>query len=340
MTSKGNLFGQNVVMFHPHPQPLPRGERGENIVPLSRFEWITSVDQELTRLVRKNEVQYRAGRIVLELTEKKEGVVVTSRDLSNGNQFRETYDYVFLAAGAIGSTRIVLQSLRNFDTPVDLKHSQKFIIPMIQLRGDAIQWPEINAFASLFLDFQSSELSPHWIHGQISVTNDYVMARLGISPFSSGWQTKLAKTLFRHLLIGWCGIHSNHSSSIRLTLSSEKQNGQHILKLIPQQVATSTKFVKRALRIFGRITRQAGAFCVYPMLQIGAPGSGNHIGGTLPMRRHPESPLDTDVLGRLNHWHRVHIVDGSVFPSIPATTVALTQMANADRIASAVPLEG
>ena len=33
-------------------------------------------------------------------------------------------------------------------------------------------------------------------------------------------------------------------------------------------------------------------------------------------------------------WNRIHLVDGAVFPSVPATTFTLTVMANAHRIAS------
>jgi choline dehydrogenase-like flavoprotein len=38
-------------------------------------------------------------------------------------------------------------------------------------------------------------------------------------------------------------------------------------------------------------------------------------------------------VGRLKQWQRIHLVDGSVFPSIPASTFTLTVMANAHRIA-------
>jgi choline dehydrogenase-like flavoprotein len=48
--------------------------------------------------------------------------------------------------------------------------------------------------------------------------------------------------------------------------------------------------------------------------------------------------LETDVFGRLPGWKRVHLVDASVFPSIPATTITLTAMANAHRIASELVL--
>jgi choline dehydrogenase-like flavoprotein len=41
------------------------------------------------------------------------------------------------------------------------------------------------------------------------------------------------------------------------------------------------------------------------------------------------------VLGRPAGWRRIHLVDASVFPTIPATTITYTAMANAHRIAAA-----
>jgi choline dehydrogenase-like flavoprotein len=45
-------------------------------------------------------------------------------------------------------------------------------------------------------------------------------------------------------------------------------------------------------------------------------------------------PGQTDALGRPHGLERVHLVDSSVFPSIPATTITLSVMANAYRIAT------
>ena len=42
--------------------------------------------------------------------------------------------------------------------------------------------------------------------------------------------------------------------------------------------------------------------------------------------------FQTDLLGRLPGWKRVHAVDATVFPSIPATTITFSAMANAHRI--------
>ena len=51
------------------------------------------------------------------------------------------------------------------------------------------------------------------------------------------------------------------------------------------------------------------------------------------MRANPGA-FESDVLGRPAGFQRVHAVDSTVLPSIPATTVTFTVMANAHRIAS------
>ena len=68
-----------------------------------------------------------------------------------------------------------------------------------------------------------------------------------------------------------------------------------------------------------------------PALRTGEPGRGFHTGGTFPMRLNPGS-FEVDLLGRPSGFSNVHLVDSSVFPSLPATTITLSVMANAHRI--------
>ena len=67
------------------------------------------------------------------------------------------------------------------------------------------------------------------------------------------------------------------------------------------------------------------------MVQIAEPGRGFHSGGSFPMRATPKE-LETDTLGRPYGFARIHAVDATVFPSIPATTITFSAMANAHRI--------
>ena len=60
-------------------------------------------------------------------------------------------------------------------------------------------------------------------------------------------------------------------------------------------------------------------------------GASLHYGGTLPMSQ-DEKELTVDTRGRLRNTRSVYIVDGSVFPYLPAKGLTFTMMANADRI--------
>jgi len=69
-------------------------------------------------------------------------------------------------------------------------------------------------------------------------------------------------------------------------------------------------------------------------MEVGAPGRGYHTGGSFPMRDRP-GPFESDRWGRPQGFERVHVVDASVFPSIPAGPITFSVMANAHRIGSA-----
>ena len=72
---------------------------------------------------------------------------------------------------------------------------------------------------------------------------------------------------------------------------------------------------------------------VVPMVSVSAATKSYHFGGTFPLSA-TSGGYRTDRLGRLEQWRHIHLIDGSVFPSIPATTFTLTVMANAHRIAT------
>tara|TARA_B100001013_G_scaffold181209_1_gene109024 strand:- start:234 stop:398 length:165 start_codon:yes stop_codon:yes gene_type:complete len=52
------------------------------------------------------------------------------------------------------------------------------------------------------------------------------------------------------------------------------------------------------------------------------------------MQKKKTKNLSTDLLGRPKNFKRIHCIDASVLPSIPATTITLSVMANAYRIVS------
>lgn len=78
--------------------------------------------------------------------------------------------------------------------------------------------------------------------------------------------------------------------------------------------------------------RVLGAYTFSRLARMESPGWGFHYAGCLPMSLHPKH-FETHVDGRLWDSQRIRVIDGSVFPSLPAKNHSLTLMANAARIA-------
>ncbi len=89
--------------------------------------------------------------------------------------------------------------------------------------------------------------------------------------------------------------------------------------------------------VLKRLVQSAPLLDLYPllpMLRLAAGGKSYHWGGSFPHTGDRSAALGSDRLGRVGPWRRIHIVDASVFPNVPAMTFTLTIMANAHRIAS------
>ena len=82
-------------------------------------------------------------------------------------------------------------------------------------------------------------------------------------------------------------------------------------------------------RRLARIWRKLGAFAL-PGASLATAGTDAHLGGVFPLGA--AAPHGTSRFGELNAAPGVHLVDGSILPSISAKPTTLTIMANADRI--------
>jgi choline dehydrogenase-like flavoprotein len=247
---------------------------------------------------------------------------------------------VFIAAGAINSTRLVLESKGLFDRVVPMKSTQGFVVPMLSLFGAPFRWPETNTLTGMFFEFRVPRFPDHWVHTQINAANDLVLARLDYDPQRRSPKDRLLKMGLRRLLVGLCNFHSDCAGGYELTLRSGKNGGRSILNIEVKPSTTHERISKLGAKRLLSLLSRVG---VYPLLpfKLGDPGkpASWHFGGTLPMSKNPQGELSTDVMGRPRGWERVHIVDDSVFPSIPSTTVALLSMANAARIAHTADLD-
>lgn len=291
---------------------------------------IYKAGDEIMALHEKGEIEYLSGHLVERLAEEGDKVVVRSLDTA-GVPHSMVFDRVFVAAGAVNSARLVLDSLGLYGHKVRLLSRGGFVIPMLSLRRVPIDWPDCNTQPGLFLELKGKGLE-HWVHVQISTENELLLQKLGVGTKAGGLFARIGRFIASHVALLFVNYHSDHAGNYELWLepATKDENASRLRsmhhRMFPQWKVWRTSWM-RLLVVFARI----GCLPLFPLAKLNS--GAYHVGGTLPMKANPCDILDTDVLGRLSAWKRVHVVDTAVFPSLPGTTIGLLAMANAYRIA-------
>jgi choline dehydrogenase-like flavoprotein len=234
---------------------------------------------------------------------------------------------VHLAAGVIPTAQILLRSLNAWDRPLTLRDSQYFLFPiLLGRRTRNVQAEALYTLSQLFIELNTPRISRRSVHLQIYTYSEIIgqAVRKSLGPLKL-----FARQLEERMVIVQGFLHSDDSGTMTMTL---KRDGEKdFLQLDARPNPESRRTVKKVLRELLGQTRRLGGIIVPPMLQFAEPGRSFHCGGSLPMRASPGT-FESDRLGRPHGWTRVHVVDASVLPSIPATTITFTVMANAHRI--------
>ena len=278
-------------------------------------------------LQRQENFHYESDVIVTKVREQSGTVVIEGFHRLAGKPLSFEAGRVYLAAGVIPTAQIVLRSQDAFDRPLTLRDSQYFLFPIVRVRGVRdVQAEALYTLSQAFLELSHPRIGRHSVHLQIYTYSDTIA---GAVRRSLGPLKLFARPILERLLIVQGYLHSDESAAIQMTL--KRDGTKDFLQLEPALNPQTTGAVKRVLRELQGQFRALGGFVVPPMLQIAKPGRGFHCGGSLPMRAQP-GDFETDTLGRVRGWSRVHVVDASVLPAVPATTITFSVMANAHRI--------
>ena len=294
------------------------------------YGYIYNSEQTLRALQQSPNFTYRDDCVVTRLREDGDKVFVAGHHRVNREPFEIPASRVHLATGPVTTAGIVLRSRSLYDRPVNLKDSQYYMFPLLLARGAGdVRQESLHTLSQMFVEILDDRITPRSVHLQIYSYNDLVgqAVRQSFGP-AAGMLEGLARALENRMLIVQGYLHSDHSSQISVTL----KNGQPDRLVLRANLNPKVRpTIRRVLGKLMRHARQFGAWPLTPMLQIPDPGHSFHNGSSFPMRANP-GELETDTLGRLRGWQRIHIVDASVLPDIPATTITFSVMANAHRI--------
>jgi len=290
-------------------------------------------------LSRSGRVTHHSGFLVLKIAEEADRALVSAKEIATGRMQQFEADRVYVACGAIGTTRLVANSLGLLDVELSMLESQQFVLPMMSLRGtpDPRQEPDftLNQFNMIVaLDEDSLDISQLHFYTFNSAFADALPSLL------RGHVTEQARMqLLRRLTVAFGYLPSWRSPRL-LVRARPNSNGGSLPDLhISRDTAPPgrNRMLRTVLTRLVRSARLLDLYPVLPMLQLAAGGKSYHWGGSFPHASDGSAAsgtLASDRLGRVGSWRRIHIVDASVFPSVPAMTFTLTVMANAHRIAS------
>ena len=240
---------------------------------------------------------------------------------------------VYLAAGVISTTGILLRSIAAYERSITMKDSQYFLLPLVlTTHVPNVQDERLHTLSQIFLEILDPKISPYSIHLQVYSFNSLISkaVRKSMGPLA-GLLEFLAREIEGRLMVAQGYLHSAQSGGIGLTLRGGP--GKERLQLAPIINPETKRIVHKVVRKLLKNSLKLGAVPLPPLLSVTQPGRGFHAGGTFPMRARP-GEFETDIWGRPGGWQRVHVVDASALPTIAATTITFTVMANAHRIAS------
>jgi hypothetical protein len=263
--------------------------------------------------------------------ERNGAVTLFARHLKTGERLLFLGSRAFLACGVLPTTKILLESLDAFDQPLILKDSYYFLLPLLRWRASSSALREpLHTLAQIFLEIVDPQTCSETVHLQVYTYNELYSVALG-KLFGPAYRLIPAKALLNRLLMIQGYLPSACSPHVRAMLCRDPGSGLSTLKLSAIENEHTRPTLQKVLRKLRDNANLLRALPVGPMLRPGQPGRGFHSGGTFPMRVVPDR-FQTDKYGRPYGFERVHAVDATVFPTIPATTITLSVMANAHRI--------
>jgi hypothetical protein len=281
-------------------------------------------------------VKVNKGFYALEFAETAEGITLTTINVNDGRVRQWRARRLFVGAGVLATTRLTARSLKIINRPVRILDSQYFFFPLLAYRA-ARNISVRFTLAEVFLEVLNERISRNYIHFQVyGLNNIFKQTIHAMIPPPLRHRAVLSPVERRfYLFQGF--LHSSDSGYLELTISASgpAKDDVHIRGVENPdslQVARRSQAVlRRHLARFGLIP--------WGYLKMVPLGRSFHAGGSFPAGG-KHAVYTSDLLGRPAGLSRVHLLDASTFPNIPATTITYTAMANADRVITETHKQG
>lgn len=294
------------------------------------YNLLYSSDMTLNYLKKFPKFSYQST-FTLNKFEEKENYVLLHFITPNKKHIQIKTRRLFLSTGVLSTSKLILKSIPDISN-LTLLDSHYFLLPAFTKDSINIQNTVYHSLAQLYLDICNSTLSPHWVHLQLYGYNlfyDYHFQYLFKHFYN--YFPNFFKHIINKLWTIQGFLHSDHSSKVDLSYCRKSDSLNSFLIENP----TLRPLLKTIYSFLKKQKSKTGLTPLPFLSKDSTFGSSFHTGGTLKMASNPKEK-QTSINGKLWCSNRVHVVDSSILPTIPSTTITYSLMANAYRIGAAV----
>ncbi len=328
--------GNGIAIGRMRLAVLTRPHRGRDPYAYGNYEFFRPYDPAvynpvytLRELVDADQIAYEPQHLVVSYTETDSSVEVTARNLATGAQQTFAGRTLILAAGALNSAKLVLESNQDYESRLPLLDNPMTCLPLFRLSrvGQKLDARDSSLGQLVAIQEYQGALLQASIYGAAGPLRSDVLFDLPLSiSANTACLRRLAAATGLLMMFYPAAPHAENylrlapDGALELNYDQPASGG-------PPRGAAELSLIA-ALRKIGFYT--ARRLCQYPPM-----GSSIHYAGTLPMRESPDRyQLFPD--GRLNGTRGVYVADGACFPRLPAKNLTFTIMANALRIATGI----
>jgi choline dehydrogenase-like flavoprotein len=282
----------------------------------------------LRRLVAGRQVTYHDGVLVRCWSHEGGEICVRAEDLRTGAETAFTTDVLVLAAGAIGSARLALQSRADCLTSLPLLDNPALQIPLFlpSFIGRGLQ-TDCFGLTQLNLVYDLPQFAAPLQASILEISSPARSEFFASIPLSARGNLQVIRRLVPAMLVMQLFLPAGRRQAASLRLGPDRA-----LCIQGPPPADDLGVARSLVGIMNRL----GALTHCRLIVTPAPGQGIHYAGTLPMTDSPCRPYECDRFGRLFDEPGVYVADGAAFPALPAKNYSLSVMANAMRVADHV----
>ena len=293
-------------------------------------------DVTLRELRRHPNFQYRRPFLVGSFKEiDGGGVRVASVPTAAGAPEAIAGRALILAAGSLGTTRVVLRSMDMYDHMVPFTCNPHTYIPCVHYCGlGRAHQDRCHSLAQLTMIYDPMGESGELVQAQLYSYRSLLLFRLlKEAPLPYREALRIFRTLAPSFVI-WLVQHADEPGPGKYcvlrrghTLADDR------LEIGYRASMDDIRRNERGEKVVMRHVRRLGCLPIKRVHPVH--GSSVHYGSQFPMT--PEAkPLTTDLTGLLRGTKAVYLADGSTFAYLPAKGLTFTLMANANRVAGHV----